>query len=656
MRQYLAQQGPLLVSVDNNDAADAGPQRPKGAFDLGDHAARDHAVRDKGARLVRREAGNRPFFGIVYARYVCRQYKPARSERRGYRHGVIVGVDVEGPMVRAAADGIQNDDFFLSKLGLNGEGVDSRRQAGPVGRDVLRRALKRFGMDKAMIFPRGAVNRTAVLFERFSNHQADVAHDARDHVHDGRVCHAASVRTLCQGKPGFLQRRVDLGTAAVNKHDADAAALKELKLAGDFRQEFRIFGNRIAANFYHDGLAGIGPEFVHHFGNISKRKAVFRHGALRVQGALQKKVFLITGGLSVVAKSGFFQAFGGGMTAIGILGASGYTGAELLRLLLAHPNVTIAALTANRNAGQPAGALLPHLIGLPLPDLCRNEDVDFGRVDFVFCALPHGTTQDVIAALPAKVRVVDLSADFRFADTRQYEACYEQAHRAPELQQEAVYGLTELARDKVRGARLVANPGCYPTAAQLPLIPLLRAGVIEADDIIIDAKSGVSGAGREMKLGNLYSEAAEGLQAYGVAKHRHAPEIEQGLSEAAGKPVVANFTPHLVPMNRGIFASIYVRLAKGKTVADVQRVWRETYRDEPFIQVLADGHLPGTRQVRGTNNCQIAVVADRVPGRAIILSAIDNLVKGAAGQAVQNMNAMFGWPETCALGQTAMFP
>ena len=344
------------------------------------------------------------------------------------------------------------------------------------------------------------------------------------------------------------------------------------------------------------------------------------------------------------------------MTAIGILGASGYTGAELLRLLLAHPEVEIRALTANKNAGQPVAALLPHLAGLPLPDLCRNEDVNYDGLDLVFCALPHGTTQDVIAALPAKIRVVDLSADFRLADTKQYETWYGQPHRAPSLQKEAVYGLTEIERAKVRGARLAANPGCYPTASQLPLIPLLRAKAIEADDIIIDIKSGVSGAGRELKLGNLYSEVAEGMQAYGVAKHRHAPEIEQGLSNAAGKTVIVNFTPHLVPMNRGIFASIYVRLAKGKTVADVQRVWEKTYGEEPFIKVLEGGHLPSTRQVRGTNNCQMAVVADRVPGRAIILSAIDNLIKGAAGQAVQNMNVMLGWPETTGLTQTAMFP
>jgi N-acetyl-gamma-glutamyl-phosphate reductase len=340
---------------------------------------------------------------------------------------------------------------------------------------------------------------------------------------------------------------------------------------------------------------------------------------------------------------------------IAILGASGYTGAELLRILLGHPTARVVALTAEKNAGQPVGAVLPHLAGRGLPDLCKIGEVDFSKVDLVFCALPHGTTQEVIAALPASARVVDLSADFRLADIKVYEQWYG-AHRAPQLQGEAVYGLTELVREKVRGARLVANPGCYPTAAQLPLVPLLTAGVIEAGDIIIDAKSGVSGAGRELKQGSLYCEVSEGMQAYGVASHRHAPEIEQGLSLAAGKSVVVSFTPHLVPMNRGIFESIYVRLASGAGVADVRRVWQEVYAKEPFVQVLAEGHLPSTRQVRGTNVCQMNVVADRVPGRAIILSAIDNLVKGAAGQAVQNMNVMVGVAETTGLVATALFP
>ncbi len=341
---------------------------------------------------------------------------------------------------------------------------------------------------------------------------------------------------------------------------------------------------------------------------------------------------------------------------IAILGASGYTGAELVRLLLPHPHANIVALTAEKNAGQPVAAMLPHLAGLGLPDLCKIDAVDFTKIDLVFCALPHGTTQEVIAALPHKLRVIDLSADFRLKDMVQYETWYGHAHRAPKLQSEAVYGLTELYRDKIRPARLVANPGCYPTASQLPLMPLMQAKLIEPADIIIDAKSGVSGAGRDLKLLNLYSEAAEGMQAYGVAKHRHAPEIEQGLSEAASKNIVVSFTPHLVPMNRGMLASIYVRLATGKTTADITACWQKTYAKEPFIQLLPEGVVPSTRHVRGTNFCQLSVVADRVPGRAIILSTIDNLVKGASGQAVQNMNVMYGYEETTGLMQTALFP
>jgi len=341
---------------------------------------------------------------------------------------------------------------------------------------------------------------------------------------------------------------------------------------------------------------------------------------------------------------------------IAILGASGYTGAELLRLLLVHPCVHVAALAAGKSAGQPVSSVLPHLAGRGLPDMRRMEDIDFGEIDLVFCALPHGTAQEAVAGLPRNVRVVDLSADFRFADIKVYEDWYGKPHMAPELQTEAVYGLPELARGRIRQARIVANPGCYPTPPQLALVPLLRAGAIEPEDIIIDAKSGVSGAGREAKQASLFSEIAEGMQAYGVACHRHSPEIDQGLGIAAGRKIVSGFTPHLVPMNRGIFESIYVKLAKGGDAAAVRRIWRETYAGEPFIQLLPEGHLPSTRQVRGTNVCQMNVLDDRLPGRAIVLCAIDNLVKGAAGQAIQNMNIMFGFEETAGLIQTALFP
>ncbi len=339
-----------------------------------------------------------------------------------------------------------------------------------------------------------------------------------------------------------------------------------------------------------------------------------------------------------------------------ILGASGYTGAELVRLLSRHPSVRIAALTADRKAGQPLDAVFPHLGGLDLPAMVTVEQVDWSGVDVVFCGLPHGTTQEIIAALPRHLKIVDLSADFRLADLDTYAQWYGHAHKAPALQPEAVYGLTELARAQVRGARLVANPGCYPTAAQLPLIPLVRAGLIDADDIVIDAKSGASGAGRAAREGSLYCEVAEGIHAYGIAGHRHAPEIEQGLSQAAGRPVMVNFTPHLVPMSRGILDTIYVHTAKGATAADLRATLAEQYRGEPFVRVLAEGVAPHTRHVRGSNACLINVFADRVPGRAIICSVIDNLVKGASGQAVQNMNVMLGLPEAAGLEQQPLFP
>jgi N-acetyl-gamma-glutamyl-phosphate reductase len=341
---------------------------------------------------------------------------------------------------------------------------------------------------------------------------------------------------------------------------------------------------------------------------------------------------------------------------IGILGASGYTGAELLRLLSGHPQIDIALLTAERQAGKPLAEVFPHLANLDAPDLIKIGDADWSGLDAVFCCLPHATTQEVVAKLPRALKVVDLSADFRLADVGVYAEWYGHKHLAPELQKEAVYGLTELARDAVRPARLVANPGCYPTSAQLPLVPLIEEGSIEADDIIIDAKSGVSGAGREVRQGSMFAEVAEGIHAYGVAGHRHAPEIEQGLSSAAGRPITVNFTPHLMPMNRGILSTIYVKLADGATPDGLRATLAKRYAGEPFVKVVAKGVSPATRHVRGSNLCLIGVFADRVKGRAIVISAIDNLVKGASGQAIQNFNLMSGIAETAGLEQAPMFP
>jgi N-acetyl-gamma-glutamyl-phosphate reductase len=346
---------------------------------------------------------------------------------------------------------------------------------------------------------------------------------------------------------------------------------------------------------------------------------------------------------------------------IGILGASGYTGAELVRLLLRHPRAEISLLTADRRAGMEMRDVFPHFAPYPLPKLVSLEGFDWkaAGLELVFCALPHGTTQTVIKKLLAdapQTKVVDLSADFRLADTDAYARWYGQAHQAPELQGEAVYGLSEHYRREVKKARLVANPGCYTTTAELPLIPLLKAKAIETDEIVVDAKSGMTGAGRAAKEAMLFSEVSEGFNAYGVGKHRHMAELDQEFSKAAGREVVVSFTPHLVPMNRGILSTIYVRGRRGRSARDLHAILSETYDKEPFVHVLPFGETPHTRHVRGSNMTMIGVVADRIEGRAIIVSALDNLVKGASGQAVQNMNLMLGFPETTGIEQVALFP
>src|SRR5450432_4182436 len=346
---------------------------------------------------------------------------------------------------------------------------------------------------------------------------------------------------------------------------------------------------------------------------------------------------------------------------IGVLGASGYTGAELVRLLLRHPGVEIALLTADRRAGQEMRDVFPQFSPFGLPKLVSIEGLDWAgaALDLVFCALPHGTTQKVIKAVLAKargVKVVDLSADFRLADLAAYARWYGHAHQAPELQPEAVYGLVEIYRDRIKGARLVANPGCYTSCAQLALVPLLSAKAIDADEIVIDAKSGMTGAGRAAKEEMLFSEVTEGIHAYGVGHHRHMAELDQEFTRAAGREVVASFTPHLVPMNRGILSTIYVRGQPDSRPEDLHALLLKRYMSEPFVHVLPLGTMPQTRHVRGSNLTFIGVVKDRIAGRAIIGAALDNLVKGASGQAVQNMNLMLGFPEAMGLEQVALFP
>jgi N-acetyl-gamma-glutamyl-phosphate reductase len=346
---------------------------------------------------------------------------------------------------------------------------------------------------------------------------------------------------------------------------------------------------------------------------------------------------------------------------IGVLGASGYTGSELVRLLLRHPNVDIALLTADRRAGQEMRAVFPQFSPFELPKLVSIEETDWKKaaLDLAFCALPHATTQKVISDLltkAPKTKVVDLSADFRLHDTAAYARWYGHEHHAPKFQKEAVYGLVEVYRDKIRKARLVANPGCYTSGAQLPITPLLVAKAIVPDEIVIDAKSGMTGAGRSAKEEMLFSEVSEGFHAYGVGHHRHMAELDQEFSLAAGRDVVVTFTPHLVPMNRGILSTIYVRGVRGKSPEDLHAILLKYYAKEPFVHVLAFGQTPQTRHIRGSNMTFIGVAKDRVPGRAIVISALDNLVKGASGQAVQNMNLMLGWPETTGLEQVALFP
>jgi N-acetyl-gamma-glutamyl-phosphate reductase len=346
---------------------------------------------------------------------------------------------------------------------------------------------------------------------------------------------------------------------------------------------------------------------------------------------------------------------------IGVLGASGYTGSESVRLLLRHPGVQIALLTADRRAGQDMRAVFPQFSPYDLPKLVAIETVDWRApgLDLVFCALPHATTQKVVSALLAQApatKVVDLSADFRLADTAAYARWYGHEHHAPELQKEAVYGLVEVYREKIKKARLVANPGCYTTCAQLPLLPLIRAKSVDLDAIVVDAKSGMTGAGRAAKENMLFSEVAEGFHAYGVGHHRHMAELDQEFSLAAGREVIVTFTPHLVPMNRGILSTIYVRTSGGRSVEDLHGILTTAYADEPFVHVLPFGEMPQTRHVRGSNMTFIGVAKDRIAGRAIIGSALDNLVKGAAGQAVQNMNLMLGFSEMTGLEQVALFP
>jgi len=338
---------------------------------------------------------------------------------------------------------------------------------------------------------------------------------------------------------------------------------------------------------------------------------------------------------------------------IAILGASGYTGAELVRLIATHPDMRVAALSGNSKAGMKMSDVYPHLRHLDLPVLTTIEDVDFNGIDLVFCALPHATSQKVIAALPTTVKIVDLSADFRLRDPAEYKKWYGNDHAALDLQAEAVYGLTEFYRDDIRKARLVAGTGCNAATGQSALRPLIAAGVIDLDRIVIDLQAAVSGAGRALKENLLHAELSENAHGYAVGgTHRHLGEFDQEFSAIAGRPVKVQFTPHLIPANRGILATIYV----DGDAKVIHETLVKAYADEVFIEVLPFGETPAIKHVRASNFCHIGVVADRIEGRAIVIATLDNLTKGSSGQALQNANLMLGLEETAGLMLAPVYP
>ncbi|HEY5674517.1 MAG TPA: N-acetyl-gamma-glutamyl-phosphate reductase [Malonomonas sp.] len=345
------------------------------------------------------------------------------------------------------------------------------------------------------------------------------------------------------------------------------------------------------------------------------------------------------------------------MIKVAVVGASGYTGVELLRLLVGHPEVEITCVTSRQHEGVPISQVFPSLSGF-CDQVCAPLDVAViaEQAQLIFTALPHKSAMEVIPDfLSAGCKVIDLSADYRLRDKAVYEHWY-QAHTSPELLGEAVYGLPELFRPQIATARLVANPGCYPTSVALGLAPLLANGLIDNASLVIDSKSGTTGAGRAAKQGSLYCEVNEGFKAYGVASHRHTPEIEQTLTTLAGSPVQVSFTPHLLPVNRGILSTIYATLQEQKTSDELVALFREYYAGESFVRVMPGRDLPNVAYVRGTNFCDLGVVSDPRTGRVIVISAIDNLVKGAAGQAVQNMNLLYGLKEQLGLGIVPLFP
>lgn len=339
---------------------------------------------------------------------------------------------------------------------------------------------------------------------------------------------------------------------------------------------------------------------------------------------------------------------------VGIVGGTGYTGVELLRLLVQHPRCELKVITSRKEAGTPVTDMFPNLRGRVALAFTEPSREALCACDVVFFATPSGVAMnDARALVDAGVRVIDIAADFRIKDVGVWERWYKMKHACPELVAEAVYGLPEVNREDIRKARLVANPGCYPTSVQLGFLPLLESGIVDLDHLIADAKSGVSGAGRKAEVHTLLAEASDNFKAYGVSGHRHVPEITQGLAAMARRAVKLVFTPHLTPMIRGIHATLYARVTKA---SDLQALYERRYANEPFVDVMPPGSHPETRSVRGANVCRIAVHQPQGSDTAVVLSVIDNLVKGASGQAVQNMNIMFGLDEALGLEQVALLP
>ncbi len=344
-------------------------------------------------------------------------------------------------------------------------------------------------------------------------------------------------------------------------------------------------------------------------------------------------------------------------TRIGIIGATGYTGLELLRFLIHHPQIEIAALTSQKYAGTEIGQVFPALtnqIQIKCEELSPERISD--KADLLFTAVPHKTAMEIVPVFYRKgKRVIDLSADFRLKDAKVYEKWY-QKHTATDLLSESVYGLPELHREEIRKAKIVGNPGCYPTGALIGLVPLIKKGLITHESIVVDSKSGVSGAGRDVVLESLFCEVNVGVKAYKIFAHRHTPEIDQEISQVARKEIHVTFVPHLIPMDRGILSTIYVHLNKKMNPEELLNGFHDFYKGEPFIRIYPKGKLPCTKNVRGSNFCDIGVAVSEPDDRAVIVTAIDNLVKGASGEAVQNMNIMLGYPETTGLNVLPVFP